>query len=178
MIYSRGSNLDDIWRLSRKWAKFSGSVTVARALSQKRLSNVFAFHPSLFLQTLSVLTPTTTSDNLKFCSTGSRGRVRVLCEETAGHALQRPQLLRGVRQRWRHDECRRNSHVLFPGRLPFVIDSLFSRLLMCWVGHRITLCDLSLHHCCDDWWAHIIPLLWSYNLILFPSPVHRPQSPI
>ena len=37
---------------------------------------------------------------------GGRGRVRVLREATLGHAVLRAQLLRRVRQRWRHDECR------------------------------------------------------------------------
>ena len=51
------------------------------------------------------------------CALGCRGRLRVLREAPAGDAVQRPQLLRRVRQRRRHDVRRRDTHVLFPGML-------------------------------------------------------------
>lgn len=40
----------------------------------------------------------------------------VLCQTTAGDAILCPELLRGVWQRWRHDECGRVPHVLLSGR--------------------------------------------------------------
>jgi len=49
---------------------------------------------------------------------GGGGRVRVLRKAAAGHHLQRAQLLRRVRQRGRHDERRRDAHVLLPGGRP------------------------------------------------------------
>ena len=45
---------------------------------------------------------------------GCRGRLRVLRQASAGHTLLRTQLLRRVRQRGRHDERRRDPHVLIP----------------------------------------------------------------
>ena len=48
-------------------------------------------------------------------SAGGGGWVRVLCQAAAGDHLLGAQLLRGVRQRRRHDERRRDSHVLLPG---------------------------------------------------------------
>ena len=45
---------------------------------------------------------------------GCRGRLRVLRQASAGHPLLRTQLLRRVRQRGRHDERRRDPHVLIP----------------------------------------------------------------
>ena len=45
---------------------------------------------------------------------GRRGRLRVLRQAATGHALLRAQLLRGVRQRGRHDVRRRDAHVLIP----------------------------------------------------------------
>lgn len=48
---------------------------------------------------------------------GRRGRVRVLRETDARHALQRAKLLRRVRQRGRDDERRRELAVFLPGAL-------------------------------------------------------------
>lgn len=46
---------------------------------------------------------------------GGGGRLRVLCQTAAGDAVLGSQLLRGVRQRRRHDERGRVPHVLLPG---------------------------------------------------------------
>lgn len=49
-------------------------------------------------------------------ATGCWGRLRILCQATAGDAVLCPELLRGVWQRWRHDECGWVPHVLLSGR--------------------------------------------------------------
>lgn len=53
---------------------------------------------------------------LSCCPAGCWRRLRVLCQTTAGDTVFCPQLLRGVWQRRRYDECGRVSHVLFSGR--------------------------------------------------------------
>ena len=45
---------------------------------------------------------------------GGGGWLRVLRQAAAGDPLLCPQLLWRIRQRWCHDECGRDSHVLFP----------------------------------------------------------------
>lgn len=54
-----------------------------------------------------------------FCSnpaTGCWRRLWVLCQTTAGDAVLCAELLRGVWQCWRHDECGRVPHVFLSGR--------------------------------------------------------------
>lgn len=65
---------------------------------------------------------------LGLCSSGRRGRLRVLRQAAAGDHLLRPELLRRVRQRRRHDERGRDPHVLLPGILPRLpVDARLSR---------------------------------------------------
>lgn len=58
---------------------------------------------------------------LLFCRTGCWRRLWVLCQTTAGDTVFCPQLLRGVWQRRRHDECGRFPYVLFSGRQSLVL---------------------------------------------------------
>ena len=53
---------------------------------------------------------------IKLIFSVGRGRwLRVLREETPGDLILRAKLLWRVRQRWSHDECRRNFVMLLPG---------------------------------------------------------------
>ena len=50
-----------------------------------------------------------------------RGRwLRVLCQAPTGDTVLRTQLLRRVRQRRGHDECRRDANVFVPGQFLIV----------------------------------------------------------
>lgn len=54
-------------------------------------------------------------NNVMCLLTGCGGWIRVLCQTPTGHTFLCSKLLRGVRQRRRHDERRRIPHVLLPG---------------------------------------------------------------
>lgn len=61
---------------------------------------------------------------LFLCVLGCGGRVRVLRQAAAGDSVLRTELLRRVRQRWSHDERRRDPHVLLPGTVQTLLQMM------------------------------------------------------